>query len=225
MFDSARYRSLQAELAAYPQKPHLMVVSKYVSIEDMALAYAAGVRDFGESRAQDLALKAAHFCKFPEPVRWHFIGHVQSNKLSKILPLVSSVHSVDRLSLAERIVALGGAVIKDASLKLFIEVNLSDEPQKHGFAVSDLEGIEACIKIISRCPSLFWAGFMGMSSESAPNPQRQLEFEQLAELKKILAPKYRRSDLMLSMGMSQDYALALAAGSHVIRVGSLLFSK
>ncbi len=202
-----------------------MVVSKYAALADVEAAYQAGVRDFGESRAQDLRVKQAHFSAYSDPPRWHFMGHLQRNKIAKVLPLVSSLHSVDSLTLAQALEEYCQKNALSNTLDVFLEINLSGEAQKHGFDLTDLKTLEQAWTILGRTPQLRLAGLMGMSSANASTELVRKQFADLRALRDLLGSRHTHSGLWLSMGMSQDYAVALAEDANVLRIGSLLFEE
>ena len=222
MFQKDYFQQLLTELTSYPQGPQLVAVSKYAPIADIEAAVAAGQQDFGESRAQDLQAKAAHFAALSEPIRWHFIGHLQRNKLAKVAPLIRSLHSLDSLALAQALATYYADHPPAQPIDVYIQINLSAQAQKYGFASSDQVGIHACSAVLKETPQLRWAGLMGMSSEGASPDQIRREFTQLKNLRDQLQCEYPHK-LGLSMGMSHDFKLALALGATVLRIGSSLF--
>ena len=221
MFQKAYFTQLQSKLASYPQAPGLIAVTKYCTLTDIEAAYAAGLRAFGESRVQDLQAKAAHFATHTPPPRWHFIGHLQRNKLSKVFPVIDCLHSLDSAELAQNLVDAAAKAAKATPLQVYIQVNLSGQAQKYGFALADLDGIKDCASLIGSAPGLRFAGFMGMSSADASPQHIRAEFLDLRRLR----DSFGFPDLKLSMGMSQDYELALEAGSDLVRIGSALFKS
>lgn len=218
-----RLRHLKAELSS----TKLVAVSKYSPIDDVIMAYEAGQMDFGENRVQDLHEKAeSFFNQNLKDVRWHFIGNLQTNKVKELLkiPNLFAIHSVSSKKLVEELIKREGE-FKGSELKLFFQLNTSHEDEKSGFETVD-EMIEA-MALLKNLPAskLKIHGLMTMGSI------REENFEEAA-LKCFLDLKAARnyaekelglSGLKLSMGMSQDYKIALREGADYIRVGSLIF--
>jgi len=179
----------------------LMAVTKTVPVEVAALLPELGVRDLGENRPQELWKKAAAI----PGVRWHLIGHLQRNKIERTLPLVHAVHSVDSLRLLEALEAQGRPV--DA----YLEVNCSGEASKGGFAPADVPALEGLVHV----------NVVGLMTMAAPedDPERcRPAFRLLRDLRDRL-PLGPRG---LSMGMSNDFEVAIEEGATVVRLGSVL---
>lgn len=197
----------------------LVAVTKYVSPVEARILLAAGCADLGESRPQELWSKAAELAD--EPVRWHLIGHLQRNKLARTLPLVSLIHSGDSLRLLETIHA--ETMHRDAApAPLLLEVNISGDATKHGFAPSELEPLgEALLDM----HGIEVRGLMGMASREGDLDDARREFAQLRQLRDRLRAVWGgRWELQeLSMGMSGDYEVAIEEGATLVRVGSALF--
>lgn len=206
----------------------LIAVTKYSGVSEIVIAYDAHQYDFGENRVSDL-LEKAHDEKLldQKKIRWHFIGHLQTNKVKDLLkcPHLYAIHSVDSLRLLEELLKREGDFRGD-ELKLFFQVNTSHENEKSGFETSDDLKI-AIDLLLSRPNSKFKvAGLMTMG------PIRTEDFEAAAaksfkDLKAIALKMETRcnlkSPLKLSMGMSQDYKIAVIEGSHYVRIGSAIF--
>ena len=188
----------------------LIAVSKQVSIEKMKEAYQAGLRDFGESRLQSALDKKK---EMPEDVIWHFIGPIQSNKAKAIATTFDWIHSIASLKAAtiisETCVSLG------RKIPCFIEVNISKEPAKQGFLEKELE---EALPALQALEGLEIKGFMTIAPLTKDEQKIHLSFQRLASLQKQFGYPY------LSMGMSQDYVIALQEGATHIRIGSYLFS-
>ena len=214
-----RLRALKAEL----NKTTLVAVSKYSPIEDVALAYEVGQKDFGENRVQDLKEKADYFSEHNhKDVRWHFIGGLQSNKVKELLkiPNLWAIHSVSSKKILEELLKRE-LEFQGTELKLFFQLNTSHEDEKSGFETVD-ELKEAIDELSSHKDSkLKVYGLMTMGAIRTDNFEESAikSFKNLKEVRKILG----LPDLKLSMGMSQDYKLALKEGADFIRVGSLIF--
>lgn len=215
-------KKLKSEL----KKTELVAVSKYSPIEDVELAYNAGQLDFGENRVPDLKDKSDYFeQKKLNKVRWHFIGHLQSNKVRDLFktPNLWAIHSVDSLRLLEELLKRESD-FKGPELKLFFQVNTSHEEEKTGF--ESMNELQKAIEFIqSRKESkLKLYGLMTMGAIRT-NDVKASALKSFKELKDI-RNKLRESqglNLKLSMGMSGDYEIALQEEADYVRVGSLIF--
>jgi len=215
------------ELRAEIKEAQLVGVTKYSPVEDVILAYEAGLYDFGENRTSDLKEKAEVF-KTQElnKVRWHFIGHLQTNKVRELLqiPRLWAIHSVDSLRLLEELYKRENE-FKGSEIKVFLQINTSHEEEKSGFETID-ELYPAVDLMLSRKDSKFKLhGLMTMGpirTEDFEADARKC-FKALAHVQKTLAERYHLNDLKLSMGMSQDYSIAMEEGSDYVRIGSKIF--
>jgi pyridoxal phosphate enzyme (YggS family) len=201
----------------------LVAVSKYVGDAEIAELLAAGCRDLGESRPQDLWRKAPLFAAaLPRDDRlsWHFIGHLQTNKIDRTLPLAALVHSLDRESLVQPLQQ--SAQKQSLVVPVLVEVNISGDAAKHGFRAGD---VETLLEKLAALPNLAVRGLMGMAGLESDPDQARREFANLRELldrlQKICPPTVQLKDL--SMGMSGDYEIAIEEGATIVRVGSALF--
>jgi PLP dependent protein len=181
--------------------------------------YAAGQRDFGENYVQELVDKVP---QMPADTRWHFIGHLQTNKVKYIAPFVYLIHGVDSFKLLKEINKQGAKLNKQ--IAVLLQVHIAQEETKFGFDAAELHELFASAEL-AQMEHIIIKGLMGMASFSNDKQQVQQEFESLHrlydELKNSSLPK---ADFeILSMGMSGDYELALNAGSNMVRIGSLLF--
>jgi PLP dependent protein len=194
-------------------KATLIAVSKNQSIEDIAALYFLGHRDFGENYVQELK-KKSHILsgkKFSE-IRWHFIGHLQRNKVAQLLPVVASIHSVDSEKLALSLSKKISILRPEFKLPVFIQVNIDQEKSKAGLPVDQL--IELCKKI-SKDDFLDLKGLMCISKKG--NPKSFSKMKNLSD--KVGA--WTKGEL--SMGMSSDFEIALKTGATTVRVGSQIF--
>lgn len=209
---------------------HLVAVTKYSPVEDVIAAYEAHHYDFGENRVQDLAEKARVFEEHQfSKVRWHFIGHLQSNKVRDLLriPHLYAIHSVDSLRLVEELLKRESD-FQGAELKLFFQVNTSREEEKSGF--ESAEELHMAINLLlGRGHSKFKLyGLMTMGTIRTDQFEAEASrcFKDLATIARSVEEKFHlKTKLKLSMGMSQDYKIALAEGSDYIRVGSAIFKS
>jgi pyridoxal phosphate enzyme (YggS family) len=208
-----------------PADVRLLAVSKRQSEAKIRAAYAAGQRDFGENYAQELVSKAALLGELPG-LRFHMIGHVQRNKCAALAGRVSAVHSVDSVRLARELgrraalapVPTAQQLLSGPELAVFIEVNLSAEPQKAGCAPSALPEVMAAI---GAEPALRLRGLMAIpEGEGDPEASRRA-FTALAELRERQGGSAILPEL--SMGMSRDLEVAVECGSSWVRVGTDIF--
>jgi hypothetical protein len=206
----------------------LVAVTKYSPVEEIALAYEAHHYDFGENRVADLAEKAEIFkCENRSKVRWHFIGHLQTNKVQALLkiPNLYAIHSIDSLRLLEELMKRESEM-KLMEIKVFLQVNTSHEAEKSGFETS--EELKLATKMLIGRPTskLKLYGLMTMGTIRTTDFETEALrcFKDLAGIAKNLESEFGlKNPLKLSMGMSQDYKLALECGSDFIRVGSAIF--
>ncbi len=206
--NTEKYKSLLAELNG---KATLVAVSKTKPVEDIQALYDLGQRDFGENYVQELVDKEA---VLPNDIRWHFIGHLQSNKVKYIAPFVYLIHGVDSFSLLKEINKQGAK--NNRIIDCLLQVHIAKEETKFGFneeELSDLTGLSAL-------KNVHIAGMMGMASFSDDKDLVKSEF---AYLKSLFNTNGHYT--ILSMGMSGDYPIALEEGSNMVRIGSLLFGE
>ena len=195
------------------QHTTLVAVSKTKPNEAVKELYDLGQRDFGENYVQELVDKHA---SLPLDIRWHFIGHLQSNKVKYIAPFVHLIHGVDSLKLLQEINKQ--AIKNNRVIDCLLQVYIAQEETKFGMDEKELaEAIDAA----STLSNINIKGLMGMASFSSDTQVLKNEFNHLQSLYK----KYQltNSFSILSMGMSSDYTIAIDAGSYLVRIGSLLF--
>ena len=198
----------------------LIAVSKTKPFSDIEEAYAAGIRDFGENKVQEMTTK---FEMLPKDIRWHMIGHLQSNKVKFIVPFVHLIHSVDSLKIAQEIDKQSQKINKITDVLL--EVFIATEETKFGWNAEELlEVIQS--EELSALKNIRIRGLMGMASFTEDLVQIRNEFKNLKILfdqLKATTFEHQSSFDTLSMGMSGDYEIALEEGSTMIRVGSKIF--
>ncbi len=215
-----------------PSEVTLIAVTKYAAPEQIREIVQLGVADLGESRVQQLAQRAPQINEFfarrqqhgdesvPARLRWHMIGSLQRNKVKQVLPLVSLIHSVDSLRLAEELDAQAGKLGK--KVPVLLQINASEEPTKHGVAVGASVHLA---EQIATMENLSMAGVMTMGPLDAPPARIQAVFARVREIfeemkwHKIGGSAFRH----LSMGMSEDFELAILEGATMVRIGSALF--
>ena len=221
------YRRLRNELKTYerPDDPlrraiQLCAVSKFQPVEAIAALYGEGQRVFGESRAQELEAKAP---ALPNDIAWHFIGHLQTNKVRTVLPFVDTIQSIDSPKLLVEIDRIAAQL--DIHLNGLLEVKVAQEATKYGFTEAALYELLNS-NTLHNLTHLSIRGFMGMASLTDDTAQTRTEFAALRRIFDHVKNKYFHDAATfdtLSMGMSGDYHLALDAGSNCVRIGSMLF--
>ncbi len=212
------------EIIAYLEnKVKLVAVSKTKPVEDILELYELGQRDFGENYVQELVDKQA---VLPKDIRWHFIGHLQSNKVKYIAPFVHLIHGVDSLKLLKEINKEAGK--NNRVVNVLLQVHIAQEETKFGLDEEELKSIYnrnsdglQDLKNIRIC------GLMGMASFSDDLKKVEGEFRYLKSLFDWYAdlPMANCQMTILSMGMSGDYKIAMEEGSNMVRIGSLLFGE
>jgi PLP dependent protein len=197
----------------------LVAVSKTKPVADIRALYDEGQRDFGENYVQELLEKAP---QLPADIRWHFIGHLQSNKVKLILPVVQLIHGVDSLKLLKEINKQ--AVKTGKQVDCLLQVHIAKEETKFGLDEAELRELLRTV-VAEGMDQVRICGLMGMASFSSDTDLLTKEFRYLRHLFdtcKELVPAGSPFQ-HLSMGMSSDYRLAIATGSNMVRIGSLLF--
>ncbi|MDR3259911.1 MAG: YggS family pyridoxal phosphate-dependent enzyme [Fusobacteriaceae bacterium] len=204
----------------YPEKVRLVVVSKYVDSKIMIDAFNSGVKIFGENKAQILKNKKESFdLKDIKNVSWHFIGNLQSNKVKYIIDYVDLIHSVNKLSLAEEINRQAG--IKGRTINILLEVNISGEESKEGYI---LENLKNDIEDLQKLKNINIIGLMTMAPLTDNENIIRDTFRNLKNLQDTLNKDMFNKQLKeLSMGMTNDYKIALEEGATLIRIGSKIF--
>ncbi len=193
----------------------LIAVSKRQPASAVRAAYDLGVRDFGENYAQELASKQAELADLSD-IRWHMIGHLQTNKARLVAPIAHAVHTLDSLKLLVALVKRAEAA--DRRLEVFIEVNLAGEAQKAGCAP---ERIPELVAAFANAPRIRLVGLMAIPPSRDSEAETRLRFQQLRRLAEAQHPPLPR----LSMGMSGDYELAIAEGATDVRIGTAIFGE
>ncbi len=213
---------LNAIKSSLPPEVCLVAVSKFHPVESIRQAYIAGQRVFGESKAQELVQKKA---ELPDDIQWHFIGHLQSNKIKYIAPFVSMIHSIDSFKLLTEVDKF--AAKENRIIRCLLQIHVAEEETKFGFSPDECAGMLRCgawrdLKNVRIC------GIMGMASFTDNQTQIMGEFNCLSSLFCGLKEEFFADDAAfkeISMGMSHDYTLAVNAGSTMVRVGSSIFGE
>jgi PLP dependent protein len=206
-----------------PPTVRLIAVSKQVSVAAMREAYAAGIRDFGESKVQETEEKQQQLSDLPE-ITWHLIGHLQTNKVQKALSLFQWIHSVDSLKLADRLNRAAAAL--DKKPHVCLQVKLLPDPNKYGWSVDELI---ADLGTIAQFENLKIHGLMTIPPQGLSDLELSHLFKETCKLGSKIQQQnfsFSHSNIHIqefSMGMSEDYKIAIAAGSTMIRLGRILF--
>lgn len=216
--------SIQSEIlriqSEIPPNVNLVAVSKTYPEQDLMEAYNAGQRIFGENRPQELCRK---YQNMPKDVKWHMIGHLQTNKVRSVVPFVDLIHSVDSHRILE-------AINKEAQrigrvVDVLFEVFVAQEQTKHGFAPSELLDYLS-EKTFEDFKNVRVRGLMCIGTFTSDQTLTRREFSQVKSLFDQISSSYFRDVTYfdtLSMGMSSDYMLAVECGSNMVRVGSMIF--
>uniref|UniRef100_UPI0040485FC4 YggS family pyridoxal phosphate-dependent enzyme n=1 Tax=Algoriphagus sp. TaxID=1872435 RepID=UPI0040485FC4 len=200
----------------------LIAVSKTKPLADLQTAYAAGIRDFGENKVQEIQAKQP---EMPADTRWHMIGHLQSNKIKYIAPFVHLIHGVDSFKLLLEIDKQGEKI--NRPIPVLLQIHIATEESKFGFDPSELEEMLNSIEF-TNLTHVQVKGLMGMATFTEDQNQIRAEFRGLKQLfdevKKKSLPHF--VDLKeLSMGMSGDFQIAQEEGSTLVRIGSAIFGS
>jgi pyridoxal phosphate enzyme (YggS family) len=207
----------------------MVCVSKFHPAEAIMEAYNAGERDFGESRVQELLPK---YEALPKDIRWHFIGHLQTNKVRQIVPFVHMIHSVDSVRLLETINREAEKIQR--KVRVLLEVHVAKEETKSGFSPEELEQLRIKNFELSNCfPWVEVCGIMGMATNTDNVEEWRRCFREIKALAAHLSPitdsvaseSSHGNRPQISMGMSDDYLIAIEEGSTMVRIGSSIFGE
>lgn len=206
--------------AQLPEGVSLVAVSKYHPVKQLEEAYAAGQRIFGESHAQELVAKAP---LMPDDVQWHFIGHLQRNKVRQIMPIVSLIHSVDSIRLLSTIDKEAARIGR--SIDVLLQLHVAQEEAKSGFAVEELMQLAENGEF-QPFKHVRYRGLMAMATFTTDTALIASEFAQVASTYATLLEKqiFPGADFnQLSMGMSDDWHIAVEHGATLVRIGTQIF--
>lgn len=205
-------KQLKQEL---PSTVQLVAVSKFKPEEAIMEAYQAGQRDFGENRPQEFAAKAR---ALPADIRWHFIGHLQTNKVKLVVPYATLIHSVD----SERLLAEIDKVARSLGkcVDILLEIHIANEATKQGFTPEEAEALAARI---GDFPGVRLRGVMGMATFTDDQEEVRREFRALKSLSRRLSGIPGCDQV--SMGMSHDWPVAVEEGTTLVRIGTFIFGK
>ena len=214
-----------------PDSVTLVAVSKTKPVADVLAAIEGGVQHFGENRVEEASEKIpAVNAQVGNKPTWHMIGHIQSRKAKLVTPIFDMVHSIDRLKIAEKLSQL--ASVENRTLPVLIEVNISGEAAKHGFEVSNWktnpeikEAFWQDIATLTNLPHLDVRGFMTMAPFYDEAEKTRPVFAGLAELRDEIQTDLQLVLPELSMGMTNDYSIAIEEGATIVRVGRAIFGE
>jgi len=225
---------LQQVRASIPQGVTLVAVSKFHPAEALQEAYDAGQRVFGESRENEFKAKVA---VLPQDIEWHFIGHLQTNKVKYIAPYVSLIHSIDSERLLDEVEKQAVRFSKEreekfgkSSIEVLLQLHVAQEETKSGFTPDELLALLNSVSISERWPHVRLRGLMGMASFVEDEQQWRREFREIVACRKALLDGPLKSQgitaeqfSILSFGMSEDYKVAIEEGSNMVRIGTSIF--
>lgn len=214
--------NIREVLSTLPDGVRLVAVSKFHPVEALQEAYDAGQRIFGESKVQEMTAKHE---QLPTDIEWHFIGHLQTNKVKYIAPYVALIHGVDSYKLLLEINRQGQRVGR--TIPCLLQLHVAQEETKFGFSLDE------CQQLLDKgewrtLPYVSIRGLMGMASNTDDMVQVRQEFATLGKFFSQIREKYfsdRPEFRELSMGMSDDYPIAIEEGSTLVRVGSRIFGN
>lgn len=207
----------------------MVCVSKFHPVDIIFDAYNAGERDFAESRVQELLPKHE---ALPKDIRWHFIGHLQTNKVRMIIPFVYLIHSVDSVRLLETINREAEKIQRH--IKVLLEVHVAKEETKSGFTSEELISLTNQ-SLSTLYPWVDICGIMGMATNTNDEQEIRRCFQDIKLLADTCLPRYhsnttpngyrKDTEYIVSMGMSDDYQIAIEEGSTMVRIGSAIFGE
>ncbi len=212
-----RLKTIRLEI---PESVKLVAVSKTKSVETILSAYREGQKVFGENKVQEMVEKHA---LLPPDIEWHYIGHLQTNKVKYMAPFIDMIHAVDSKKLLLEINKQAGK--HKRVIPCLLQIHIAVEETKFGLSEEELISLLEDVNI-KELEYVRICGLMGMASLSDDESQIRQEFQMLRQLFKQVSSRYKKSlphFTELSMGMSGDYRIAVGEGSTMIRVGSLIF--
>jgi len=213
-FDSVVERIEKARISVSEHHiVNIVAISKYSTSKEIEALYNIGQRAFGENKVQDLKIKADELSKLP--ISWHFVGRLQKNKINQLIALRPRlIHSIDSLELATAL----NARLQSAGLqqKVLLQINSANEPSKAGFSVNEAK--ESYLQIMQECPHLQLKGVMSIGAHTEDKKRIEESFVLTRKIFDTLPDA-----TICSMGMSNDFELAIASGSNLVRLGSILF--
>lgn len=205
-----------------PSDVGIVAVSKFHSVNEILEAYETGQRAFGESRVQELVQKHE---ELPKVIEWHFIGNLQRNKVKQIAPFITLIHSLESERLMLEIEKQG--IINNRVIPSLLQIHIAEEETKQGFSPDECRQFLADGKW-KKCTHVKISGIMGMATFTEDENKIKNEFDKLKSLFDELKQNYFYNDPCfkeISMGMTNDYHIAIAAGSTLLRIGTLIFGS
>ncbi len=219
MYETIRENLLQIQEEIVPCKPRIIAVTKYFDEEAIISAYKAGIRDFGESRVIEASAKIENLpAEVRENSTFHFIGHLQTNKVKQAIKVFEYIHSVDSVKLAQSISQ--HALEQGKVQKILIQINNANEEQKFGFSK---EEIFEYFEQIKNLEGIKIVGVMNMAPLGIAEEEIGKLFSEITQIRNSLEEKFNCKLGEISMGMSQDYKIAAQTGSTMLRIGRKLF--
>ena len=213
---------LNRVLLDFSPSQHLLIVSKTRTLDEIKAYYDIGHRHFGENRVQELLLKSNELKTSCPEIKWHMIGHLQSNKVKDLFKVhnLESIHSVDSVHLLDELIKNEHRL--NQRVGIFLQFNTSREEEKSGF--ESRSGLDVAFTRFKNCEHLYLQGLMTMGALRVDDQMKSAQacFRELAGLKAELDQQWGL-DLELSMGMSQDYKIALEVGADWVRLGTMMF--
>lgn len=206
-------KDIKEFLKTIPEDVALVAATKYVDSNDIKVLYENGVNNIGENKVVDFLNKYEELSSYD--IIWHFIGHLQRNKAKYIANKIDYLHSLDSILLAKKLSSL-----RDKPLKVFVEVSINNEINKNGVKLSD---IESFMFQLIQIPNIEIIGLMMMAKQNSTDKELEDQFGTLANLRDKLEKEFDIKLPYLSMGMSDDYKIALKKGATHIRLGRILF--
>jgi len=206
-------------LKTLPEGTKLIAITKYRSEDEIQEVIDAGILDLGENKVQELTAKIPHF---DPSVRWHFIGHLQRNKVKDLVGRVHLIQSVDSLRLLRKIDQESAKA--KVCTPILIQFNIAKEPQKYGFFIEELAEV---MTVLETCTHVVLKGVMGMAPHTDDSALQREVFRKLKEIYDKIIADYDLENMAmdtLSMGMSEDYPIAVEEGSTAVRIGRKLFT-
>jgi PLP dependent protein len=220
--DGVIAQNIDRILNQLPSRVRTIAVTKTVEPERMREAYEAGIRDFAENKLQEALSKQQEFKDLTD-INWHFIGHIQANKARKVVENFQWIHSVDNLKIAQRLDRL----VEELAChpQILLQVKILSDPNKYGWSIDELM---TDLPQLEECKNLNIRGLMTIMPLDLTDTQISEAFKTTYELAETIQQKYRSPHIQmnqLSMGMSDDYLLAIQQGATMIRLGRIIFGE
>lgn len=220
-----------ARVGRDPSQVTLVAISKRKPVADIIAAWSAGIRDFGENRVEEALVKVPEInAQLVVSPTWHMVGHIQSRKTRDVVALFDQIHSVDSAKIARRLNTQASQ--QERTLPVFLEINISGEVGKYGLTASNWErdsairdGLRTSVAEIIALPNLRVVGLMTMAPFLEDSEQTRPVFAGLAALREMLASELSHPFPELSMGMTNDYLVAIEEGATVVRIGTAIFGE